>query len=64
MAETLHAGRGWPILIALAKVSFAASFITVGIGGGAVMLAVLATLLPAAAIIPVHGLFRAGGGIG
>jgi uncharacterized membrane protein YfcA len=62
----LHAGLGWPIASALLAVSFASSFITVafGIGGGAVMLAVLATLLPAPAIIPVHGLVQAGSNIG
>lgn len=66
MVETLHAGLGWPTLTALLGVSFAASFITVafGIGGGAVMLAVLATLLPAAAIVPVHGLVQVGSNAG
>ena len=55
-ADLIHAGLGWPTAGILAALSFAASFITVafGIGGGAVMLAVLAVMLPAAAIIPVH----------
>ena len=37
--------------------SFAASLITaaLGIGGGALLLAVMASLVPAAALIPVHG---------
>lgn len=66
MIEALHAGLGWPIAGTLLVVSFAGSFITVafGIGGGAVMLAVLATLLPAAAIIPVHGLVQLGSNVG
>lgn len=66
MIDTLHAGLGWPIASTLLAVSFASSFITValGIGGGAVMLAVLATLLPAAAIIPVHGLVQLGSNVG
>lgn len=66
MMETMHAGLGWPIAGTLLAVSFVGSFITVafGIGGGAVMLAVLATLLPAAAIIPVHGLVQLGSNAG
>ncbi len=65
-AAVLHAGLGWPVASALLAVSFASSFITVafGIGGGAVMLAVLATLLPASAIIPVHGLVQLGSNVG
>ena len=66
MVETLHAGLGWPIATTLITFSFASSLITVafGIGGGAVMLAVLATLLPAAAIVPVHGLVQVGSNAG
>lgn len=65
-ADLLHAGLGWPIASALIAFSFLGSFITVafGIGGGAVMLAVFATLLPAAAIIPVHGLVQLGSNVG
>ena len=65
-AEWLHAGLGWPIASTLIAMSFIGSFITVafGIGGGAVMLAVFATLLPAAAIIPVHGLVQLGSNVG
>lgn len=65
-AELLHAGLGWPVALVLIGLSFAASFVTAafGIGGGAVMLAVLATLLPAAAIIPVHGLVQLGSNVG
>ncbi|AXI41854.1 sulfite exporter TauE/SafE family protein [Sulfitobacter sp. SK011] len=66
MMDALHAGLGWPVAGTLLAFSFAGSFITVafGIGGGAVMLAVLATLLPAAAIIPVHGLVQLGSNVG
>ncbi|SMX41088.1 sulfite exporter TauE/SafE family protein [Maliponia aquimaris] len=66
MAEALHAGLGWPVALTILAVSFASSFITAafGIGGGAVMLAVLATLLPAPAIIPVHGIVQFGSNIG
>ncbi|MDH5531615.1 MAG: sulfite exporter TauE/SafE family protein [Paracoccaceae bacterium] len=65
-AEFLHAGLGWPIAAAILAVSFASSFVTVafGIGGGAVMLAVLAILLPAPAIIPVHGVVQLGSNVG
>lgn len=64
--ELIHAGLGWPVAGTLAVISFASSFITVafGIGGGAVMLAVLAVMLPAAAIIPVHGLVQLGSNVG
>ena len=66
MVETLHGGLGWPIAITLIAISFVSSLITVafGIGGGAVMLAVLATLLPAPAIVPVHGLVQLGSNTG
>ena len=66
MMDTLHAGLGWPIAGTLLAVSFISSFITVafGIGGGAIMLAVLATLLPAAAIVPVHGIVQFGSNTG
>lgn len=42
--------------------SFVGSFITVamGIGGGAVLLAVMASLVPPAALIPVHGVIQLG----
>lgn len=52
----------WAILVA----SFVGSFITVafGIGGGALMLAVLASLLPPAALIPVHGVVQVGSNLG
>ena len=64
--ELLHAGLGWPIALALITVSFLGSFITAafGIGGGAVLIAVFATLLPATAIIPVHGLVQLGSNVG
>lgn len=60
--DLIHAGLGWPIAFLAGGVSFAASFITAafGIGGGAVMLAMLAVLLPPAALIPVHGLVQLG----
>lgn len=65
-ADILHAGLGWPVALALVAISFLSSLITAafGIGGGAVMLAVLATLLPAPAIIPVHGLVQLGSNTG
>lgn len=65
-ADIFHAGLGWPIALTLIGMSFLGSFITVafGIGGGAVLLAVFATLLPAPAIIPVHGLVQLGSNAG
>lgn len=66
IADLLHAGLGWPIASALILTSFLGSLITAGfgIGGGAVMLAVIATLLPPAAIVPVHGLVQLGSNAG
>lgn len=65
-ADLIHAGLGWPIATLLIAVSFLGSFITAafGIGGGAVVLAALATLLPAMAVIPVHGLVQVGSNAG
>ncbi|MFV2093365.1 MAG: sulfite exporter TauE/SafE family protein [Hyphomicrobiales bacterium] len=47
-------------------VSAATSFITAafGIGGGVVLIGILATLLPPAALIPVHGLVQFGSNVG
>lgn len=61
-AELIHAGLGWPVALAAAGLSFGTSFITAafGIGGGAIMLAALAVMLPPAALIPVHGLVQLG----
>ncbi len=50
-----------PLTLALVSAaSFCTSFITAafGIGGGVAMLAILASLLPPAALIPVHGLVQ------
>ena len=46
----------------LLGISFIGSFITValGIGGGVVVLAVVASLMPPAALLPVHGLVQLG----
>lgn len=64
--DAMHAGLGWSVASVMLAVSFVSSLITAGfgIGGGAVMLAVLASLLPAAAIIPVHGLVQLGSNVG
>lgn len=50
------------VAFALAGASFLGSFMTaaLGFGGGAFLLAVLASLLPPAALIPVHGLVQVG----
>lgn len=51
---------------ALIAASGAASFVTAafGIGGGALLLALMATLLPPAALIAVHGVVQAGSNLG
>jgi uncharacterized membrane protein YfcA len=52
--------------ILLVVVSFFTSFLTasVGIGGGVTLLAVMAQILPAAAIVPVHGIVQLGSNVG
>ena len=62
----LDAGLGWTIAGSLVVASFATSFITAafGIGGGGVLLAILASLLPPVALIPVHGLVQLGSNAG
>lgn len=51
---------------ALVAASLVTSFVTAafGIGGGAALLAVLASLLPPAALIPVHGVVQIGSNLG
>jgi uncharacterized membrane protein YfcA len=62
----LPAGLGWTVAGTLVGTSFATSFITAafGIGGGGVLLAVLASLVPPVALIPVHGLVQLGSNAG
>ena len=62
----LPEGMTVTVLSVLLVTSFAASFITVafGIGGGAILLAVFATLLPPLALIPVHGVVQIGSNFG
>ncbi len=50
----------------LVSTSFIASLITVafGIGGGGILLAVMATLVPPAALIPTHGIIQFGSNLG
>lgn len=67
-AERLMDGPGWtggldPVAaLSLLAASFAGSFMTVamGIGGGAFLLAMMASLVPPAALIPVHGVIQLG----
>lgn len=52
--------------LGLLGASFGASFITAafGIGGGALMLAILASILPPAVLIPIHGVVQVGSNLG
>lgn len=54
------------VFLVLIATSFAGSFITVafGIGGGALLLAVMATLVPVTALIPTHGAIQIGSNLG
>lgn len=52
--------------VSLVVISFFTSALTaaVGIGGGVVLLSIMANLMPAAAIIPVHGVVQLGSNLG
>ena len=54
------------VTLALVATSYGTSFLTAafGIGGGVVLLAVLAALLPPVALIPVHGVIQLGSNVG
>lgn len=54
------------VFAVLVVTSFAASFITAAfsIGGGSILLAVMATLVPPAALIPTHGVIQIGSNFG
>lgn len=66
IAAWLPPGIAAGVAVALVAASFATSFLTAafGIGGGALMLGVLASLVPPAALIPVHGLVQLGSNLG
>ncbi|MDT0681448.1 sulfite exporter TauE/SafE family protein [Roseicyclus sp. F158] len=59
-------GMSYLVLLLLLAASFVSSFITVafGIGGGAMLLAIMATLVPPAALIPTHGMIQIGSNLG
>lgn len=63
--DIIFAGLDPSVAIGLFAASFVGSFITValGIGGGVILLAIMATLLPPAALIPVHGIVQFGSNI-
>lgn len=52
--------------LALVAISFAASLLTaaLGLGGGLLMVAVMAGVIPPAALIPVHGVVQLGSNLG
>ncbi len=62
----LPAETGPWVAAALIALSFIASMLTAsaGLGGGTIMLAALASTLPAAAVIPVHGVIQLGSNAG
>lgn len=64
--QVLPPDMGAPVFFVLLAASFFSSFITVafGIGGGATLLAVMATLVPAGVLIPTHGVVQAGSNLG
>ena len=66
LAAALPAGLDPWIAGGLVAVSFVASLLTaaLGLGGGLLMIAVLAGALPSAALIPVHGVIQLGSNLG
>ena len=58
----IYGGLDPAIAVGLFAVSFLGSFITValGIGGGALLLAIMASTVPATALIPIHGIIQIG----
>lgn len=64
--EMLQVDLETTVWLVLAAVSFIASTISAsfGIGGGALLLTVLAVVLPPAALIPVHGAVQLGSNVG
>lgn len=69
MPETILstlAGLDPLVVVGLLATSFVASFITValGIGGGVLLLSIMASLLPVTALIPVHGIIQIGSNFG
>ena len=54
------------VTVGLIATSYCTSFITAafGIGGGVVLIGILAALLPPAAVIPVHGVVQLGSNVG
>lgn len=63
--DSLLGGFEPAVGLALLATSFIGSFITValGIGGGALLLAVMAAFVPPAALIPVHGVIQLGSNV-
>jgi len=66
IALVVPAGLDPWVAIALVAVSFAASMLTaaLGIGGGLLMLAVMAGAVPPLVLIPVHGVVQLGSNLG
>lgn len=66
LAWIVPAELGPGLTATLLVASFAGSFITIafGIGGGAFLLAVMASLVPPAVLIPVHGVIQFGSNAG
>jgi uncharacterized membrane protein YfcA len=62
LPEGLSVAAFWTVLAG----SFVGSFITAafGIGGGALLLAIMASVMPVAALIPVHGVVQFGSNAG
>jgi uncharacterized membrane protein YfcA len=65
LLDLLSGGLPPATALGLAAASFTASFITValGIGGGALLLAIMANLVPPVALIPVHGVIQFGSNV-
>lgn len=66
LAPLLPPDLGWPLALMLCVLSFFTSAITaaVGLGGGVMMIAVLASIVPPLAVVPLHGVIQLGSNFG
>lgn len=66
VAALLPPDLSWPVALLLVGTSFFTSMLTgaLGLGGGIMLLAVVASFLPPAVVIPVHGVAQIGSNLG
>jgi uncharacterized membrane protein YfcA len=65
-AQLVPSDLGWPAALLLCAVSFLTSAIAaaLGLGGGLVLIAVMAAVMPPLAVVPLHGVVQLGSNLG